>query len=999
MSIRAKLLIPLAALPALVLGVIHFGAVPALKEDLTRERLTVERRTLELVGLTLAPDVLAGDLGKIHDSLDEAIQLHPHWHDLTLFSASGNRLFPLKPWEKTKGGVKVTVRTGSAGHLAAMVDVEALVAPVIGVLLRLEAILGALLLVGGAVVLWLQERRLAVPLSRLSDAARNLSEGKYDAALPEPRSDEVGTLIRAFADMRDAVAHRETALVAGERRLQAVIDNSAEAVLSLDAHGLIQSVNRTAETMFGAAPPILCGMPLRRLLEGESFLGVPAGAESVGTGLDGREFPAWVTARDVRLSEAETILVVTVVDLSERKRAEQQLKDSEGRFRDLAVSASDWFWETDCENRLTFVSDRIGEILGLKPSAVLGFTYFDFGLSDFDAGLAQAHAEDLDAHRPFRDLIFTVGPEGAKDGKIIRISGMPFFDEDGAFIGYRGVGADITDLRRRERAIELLTHRYQLILDSAGDGIVELNAAGVVGFANRGAAEMLHLSTEEMLGRNFAQLVRASEADGAVIVGACTGGVAERVNDAIFSRDAGGSAIPVEFLAAPIIENDVADGAVLVFRDISMRKRYEKAIADQHADLERLVGARTAALSQEIQNRSRTEAALRASRKHLKGITDSLFEGVIVVNSERRISFANPSARRLLKLGDQAEELEGHCLDDLISVTGCSDAPAPWQISSSTGDVVRDDDAAFSLAGQVLAVAYACSPLVDEDGRRGAVLSFRDIEALKQAQNEAFQASRLAGIGQLAAGIAHEINTPIQYVGDNLGFIRNALGDIAPLLCEVRGVEGMAARFDAVGLDFLLEELPSAVDQSLDGVAQVARIVRSMKEFSHPGTTQKSAVDVNRALESTLTVSRSTWKHVASVETDFDGALPLVHCHPGEMNQVFLNLVVNAAHAIEGSGKPLPGAIRISTRRVGEWAEIEVADSGTGVPEAIRRRIFDPFFTTKAVGKGTGQGLAICYDVVVVKHHGQIAVGGEPGQGAVFTIRLPLNSVGSEFEA
>lgn len=999
MSIRAKLLIPLAALPAVVLGVVHFGAVPALKEDLTRERLTVEGRTLELMGLALTPDVLAGDLSKIHNSLDEAVRLHPRWHALTLISASGNRLYPLKAQAVPGNGNKIEVPIGSVGHLSASVDVEALVAPVIDVLLRLEAILGALLLAGGAAVLWLQENRLAVPLSRLAEAAHSLSEGKYDTALPVAQGSEVNTLIRAFGDMRDAVALREAALLAGERRLQAVIDNSAEAVLSLDAHGLIQSVNRTAETMFAASAQTLCGMPLRRVLEEEAFTGIPEGAECVGIGLDGREFPAWVTARDVRLSEAETILVVTIIDLSERKRAEQQLKDSEGRFRDLAVSASDWFWETDSENRLTFVSDRIGEILGGKPSAVLGFTYFDFGLADYDAGLAQAHAEDLEAHRPFRDLVFAVGPEGAKDGKIIRISGMPFFDEDGTFIGYRGVGADITELRRREQAIELLTHRYQLILDSAGDGIVELNALGVVGFANRGAAEMLHLSPEQMLGRNFAQLVRASEADGAVIVGACTDGVAERVNDAIFNRDVDGSAIPVEFLAAPIIENDVADGAVLVFRDISMRKRYEKAIADQNADLERLVEARTAALSQEIKNRSRTEAALRASRKHLKGITDSLFEGVIVVNSECRISFANPSARRLLRLDDHAEELEGHRLDDLISVMGGSGTPAPWQISSSAGEIVRDDDAAFRLDGRILAVAYACSPVVDEDGRRGAVLSFRDIEALKQAQNEAFQSSRLAGIGQLAAGIAHEINTPIQYVGDNLGFIRNALGEISPLLDEVREVDGMAARFEAVGLDFLLEELPAAVDQSLDGVAQVARIVRSMKEFSHPGTTQKSAVDVNRALESTLTVSRSTWKHVASVETDFDGALPLVHCHPGEMNQVFLNLVVNAAHAIEGAGKPLPGSIRITTRKVGEWAEIEVADSGTGIPEDIRRRIFDPFFTTKAVGKGTGQGLSICYDVVVVKHHGQITVGGEPGQGAIFTVRLPLNAVGADFEA
>ncbi|MBI3445399.1 MAG: hypothetical protein HY055_08540 [Magnetospirillum sp.] len=305
-----------------------------------------------------------------------------------------------------------------------------------------------------------------------------------------------------------------------------------------------------------------------------------------------------------------------------------------------------------------------------------------------------------------------------------------------------------------------------------------------------------------------------------------------------------------------------------------------------------------------------------------------------------------------------------------------------------------------------MAVAFTCSPFLDEGGKRGAIISFRDIEAIKQAQREAMQASRLASVGQLAAGIAHEINTPIQYIGDNLGFIRSAAGEIVPILDSARALaksshhgdlaplaEEFDRRVEAASLDFLLEELPGAIEQSLDGVAQVARIVLSMKEFSHPGSTQKSAVDINRALDSTLTVSRSTWKHIAQVVTQFDPVLPMVYCHPGEMNQVFLNLIVNAAHAIEESGKPLPGTIRVSTRAEGDWVEIEVADSGTGIPEQIRERIFDPFFTTKVVGKGTGQGLSICYDVAVAKHGGQILVGGRPGEGAIFTLRLPIGGI------
>lgn len=199
-----------------------------------------------------------------------------------------------------------------------------------------------------------------------------------------------------------------------------------------------------------------------------------------------------------------------------------------------------------------------------------------------------------------------------------------------------------------------------------------------------------------------------------------------------------------------------------------------------------------------------------------------------------------------------------------------------------------------------------------------------------------------------------------------------------------------ASHYDGAGLDFLMEETLPAVAQSLEGVAQVARIVQSMKEFSHPGTSQKSAVDINRALDSTLMVCRNTWKHVAQVETRFDPALPLVNCHPGEMNQVFLNLIVNAAHAVEESGKPQPGAIIVETALCGDWVEIRISDTGTGISDDIIEHIFDPFFTTKEVGKGTGQGLAIGYDVVVTKHGGQILIGGKPGEGVVFTVRIPV---------
>lgn len=255
----------------------------------------------------------------------------------------------------------------------------------------------------------------------------------------------------------------------------------------------------------------------------------------------------------------------------------------------------------------------------------------------------------------------------------------------------------------------------------------------------------------------------------------------------------------------------------------------------------------------------------------------------------------------------------------------------------------------------------------------------------RRAEHEALQASKLASIGQLSAGIAHEINTPAQYVSDNLRYIG---GSLPQLFKHLKGKASLSER----DVDDLAKELPDAVSEALQGIERIAAIVQSMKEFSHPGAVEMMNANINNALESTLTVCQNAWKMVATVERRYDPKLPLVHCFASEVNQVFLNLILNAAQAIEASGKKLPGKIVIETFGEDEWAVVRVSDSGTGVPLDLRERIFDPFFSTKPVGQGTGQGLAISREVIEAKHGGRIEVGGQPGEGAVFTVRLPLSA-------
>jgi PAS domain S-box-containing protein len=273
------------------------------------------------------------------------------------------------------------------------------------------------------------------------------------------------------------------------------------------------------------------------------------------------------------------------------------------------------------------------------------------------------------------------------------------------------------------------------------------------------------------------------------------------------------------------------------------------------------------------------------------------------------------------------------------------------------------------------------------------VIVARDITLQKRIDVQTVHSLKLESIGQLAAGIAHEINTPAQFVGDNLRFLQDQLSALLPLLPRLVGASPAAS--DAAELEFLADETPKAIADALEGVERITRIVGALKEFSHPSRADKTEVDLNHVIESTTVVARHEWKYVAVLELDLDPEVHGVPCHPDEIHQVLLNLIVNAAHAIaerNAHEKRALGKLRIATRLAGEVCEIRVEDDGAGIPASIRERIFDPFFTTKGVGKGTGQGLAISRSIVVDKHGGSIEVESEAGRGAAFVVRLPLKA-------
>ena len=378
---------------------------------------------------------------------------------------------------------------------------------------------------------------------------------------------------------------------------------------------------------------------------------------------------------------------------------------------------------------------------------------------------------------------------------------------------------------------------------------------------------------------------------------------------------------------------------------------------------------------------------------------------LIGLDLEGRITRWNPAAATTLGLGPSAlgRTLE-ECGIQWMRPNMNLEAER-WLRSANPS--YRCPDIPYAKEDKVRLLGLEVHRIASQDHTSAFILTGADLTDRRSLEMELQQAQRLESVGQLAAGIAHEINTPIQYVGDNIRFLRDAFESEQPVLgCyeQVRqaagkgeipagSLEALAEAIDTADMEYLKQEIPKAITQSLDGVERVATIVRAMKEFAHPGRKEKAAADLNKALSNTLIVARNELKYVADIETQF-GDLPPVVCHLADMNQVFLNLLINAAHAIAEVVKETEkkGKITVRTWQQGDQAMISISDTGCGIPEAIRSKVFDPFFTTKPVGKGTGQGLAIARSIVVEKHGGNLNFAPNGAQGTSFLISLPIES-------
>lgn len=551
---------------------------------------------------------------------------------------------------------------------------------------------------------------------------------------------------------------------------------------------------------------------------------------------------------------------------------------------------------------------------------------------------------------------------------------------------------DITERKHAEAEIA----RLAIVAQKTQNAVLITDTYGIIRWVNRGFTSLTDYDYDEAVGKSGYFLLGEKSDDYVTETIRTAIQTQNPFSGEVYGYGKNGKEFWISLSITPWRdERDEFQGFVSILTDITERKIIEEELRRAQDELEHRVAKRTAELSE--------------AQEFLRKVVDSVPNLIFVKDAHGRYKLANKAVA----------EFHGTTIDKLIGKTFANFSAEKHVIKNIIDDesslignlteaVSREEKFTDAHGNSRWMHAVKVPMEISGDNSRYILGIVTDLTERKELENRLRHSQKMESIGQLAAGIAHEINTPTQYVSDNTLFVRDSFADIRELLKKYNELLNLAKvtnldrklvieienKIEKCDLDFLMEEVPNAVEQSLEGVSRIAKIVQSMRTFAHPGAMEKQPTDINKAIESTVLVAHNEWKYVAELETAYDTSLPLVPCLLDEFNRVILNMVINATHSIAevvGKDPRSRGKISITTRRIGdEWAEIQISDTGAGIPAEVQNRIFDPFFTTKEVGKGTGQGLAISHNVIVEKHGGEITFETERGFGTTFSIRLPL---------
>ena len=881
------------------------------------------------------------------------------------------RLFPGDGVPRYNAESQVTVGGQKLGSVHFGLDLSQILAAHKQLLSQGVAIaLGELLLSAGLLAVlgfWLTRH-----LTALTRASESVAGGNLTPPLVAEGQDDVGRLGAAFNAMsravrerieelteaRDAQASLALGLAEAHQRMEEITHTMGDGLYVIDEAGSITYANPRVEEILqwsqgellgkcahdlfhrshhdrGPFPRDTCEMA-RAAMEGQTY----RSNDEVYCRKDGTLVHVSLVGTPIVREGRPSGAVVSFQDVTELHRSARALRESEARFAAAVEGTGDGLWDWDVPGGRVYYSPSWKSMLGFGPDEV------GQDLSEWESRI---HPEDLErVQQDLRQHLAGLTPRFQSEVRMRHRNGSFVWiltrgavvarDEDGNPLRVVGTHANI-DLRKgmeralvhRDRLLEGVSHAVAGLLDS------ETWEAGMGEF----------LSTlGQALGMGRAYLLRrpTPHPPGAEVVMElthewCRPGSAARLGRpewaAINLREAGFGRWLEAFQAGQMVVGDAADFP-----------------ASERAAIE-AEGVVTL-LAMPIQVRGE-------------------LWGMIGFGGEVQSHHWTTSEQDILRIAGRALGAKVERSESLVELEQRV-AERTHELDQKNLDLIAEMEAR------------------------------QEIEAANQAVVvELEQSRKMESIGRLAAGIAHEINTPIQFLGNNLEFLKKANLQVARLLegyeagrvhLPPERLEALDQLAEELNLAFLKEEVPQAIVESLEGIQRVTKIVRAMKEFSHPGGSEKVSVDINECLVTTSTVARNEWKHVADLVLDLDPSVPIVQGLPAELNQAFLNLIVNASDAVAERMEvdARKGLITVSTRRHASGVEIRVTDNGTGIDPETQKKIFDPFFTTKKVGKGTGQGLTVCYQVIVNRHGGTIQCQSVPGAGTTFVVRLPLGA-------